>query len=120
MKQSHFARLLLFIALGHLATGIALFAPYLAEIPSRGWVNSVGPNFLEGSLAVWFLLFSWPLLMLVIQFWNSADTVKKPLSWLCVTGSILGISLMPLSGFWLMLGLSGFALIKRSEAQAPV
>ena len=115
MKQSLFARFLLFIALGHLTVGLILFAPYLAELPARGWVNSVGPNFMEGSVAIWFMLFAWPLLLIVVQFWRSEAQVNSTFLIVCLLGSLFGVSLMPVSGFWLMFALSGYALLISSK-----
>ena len=77
MKQSQFARYLLAITLGHLTIGEQLFATYLAELPARGWINAAGPEFLEGAVAVWFLLFAWPLLLIVVQFWHSEALVSN-------------------------------------------
>ncbi len=113
MKQSLFARVLLLITLGHLVVGGLLFAPSLAELPARGWVNSIGPNFLEGSVAIWFMLFAWPLLLIVVQFWRNEEPVNSTFLLVCMLGSVFGISLMPASGFWLMLLLSGYAFAKQ-------
>ncbi|WP_422380763.1 DUF6463 family protein [Marinicellulosiphila megalodicopiae] len=115
MKQKHFARFLLFITLGHLTVGVLLFGKQLLQIPKQGWVNVVGPNNLDVSVAVWFMLFAWPLLLIVIQFWNRDALVTKPFLLGCLTGSILGISLMPASGFWLLLVLAGVAIAKRNK-----
>ncbi|MEJ2041932.1 MAG: DUF6463 family protein [Reinekea sp.] len=112
MTQARFARFLLAITLGHLIVGSLLFAPYLAQLPTRGWVNATGPDFMEGSVAIWFMLFAWPLLLLVVQFWRSNAPVSRPFLWLCVIGSLFGVSLMPASGFWLILVLGGVGLVK--------
>lgn len=110
MKQKIFARFLLFIALGHISIGLMLFFPYLIELPKLGWVNSTGLHNLEGSVAVWFLLFAWPLIMIVIQFWNQEAHIKNSFLMSAILGSVLGVSLMPASGFWLLLVLCGIAL----------
>ncbi len=120
MTQALFARYLLAIALGHLIVGAFLFAPYLAEIPARGWVNATGPDNMEGAVAIWFMLFTWPLLLIVVQFWRSESKVSRPFLWLCVVGSLFGISLMPASGFWLMLILSGAGLARKRKQTASV
>jgi len=110
MTQKIFARFLLFIALGHLFVGLMLFFPYLMELPKLGWINSTGLHNLEGSVSVWFLLFTWPLIMIVIQFWNQEMIIKNSFLICGFIGSLIGISLMPASGFWLLLVLCGIAL----------
>ena len=111
MKQKIFARYLLFIALGHLTVGLLLFWPYLVELPKLGWINSTGMHNLEGAVTVWFLLFAWPLIMIVIGFWNQESRVKSSFLSCGIIGSLIGASLMPASGFWLLLALCLMGLI---------
>ncbi|MCJ8312059.1 MAG: hypothetical protein HRU38_03895 [Saccharospirillaceae bacterium] len=110
MKQKIFARFLLFITVGHTLIGLIIFYPILIELPKLGWINSTGFHNLEGSVAVWFLLFAWPLFMITIQFWNQQVLIKNTFLICGFLGSIIGISLMPASGFWLLLILCAVGL----------
>ncbi|MFQ3231603.1 DUF6463 family protein [Reinekea sp.] len=112
MTQHHYARVLLFISLGHLFVGVLLFYSVFIDIWQQGWINVVGPNFLLGSAAVWFMLFAWPLLLIVIQFWQQHVNLSRAFVIVATIGSIVGVSLMPASGFWLMLVLNVYALAK--------
>jgi len=112
MKQKTFSRFLLFMVVCHSLIGLMLFWQYLIVLPQMGWINSVGPHFLEGAVAVWFMLFSWPLIMIVVLFWNSDALVSKSFSFVGIVGALVGVSLMPASGFWFMLILCLFSWAK--------
>ena len=118
MTQQQFARFLLFIALGHMMIGVMLFHTVFIDVWQQGWVNVIGPDFLLGSAAAWFMLFAWPLLLIVIQFWNQPRMVNRTFVLAGIIGSIVGVSLMPLSGFWLMLVLNIYALAKRNTVSS--
>lgn len=116
MTQQKYAHYLLAIACGHLIIGCVLFKDTLYQLIVKGWVNTIGPEFIEGAAAVWFMLFSWPLLMIVAAFWSEVDRqVNRTFLQTAIIGSLLGISLMPLSGFWLLLILSLVAFLKHKK-----
>jgi hypothetical protein len=110
MSQHNFAKYLLLITLGHTSVGLFLFTGPLWTIVEMGWINVIGFDYLLGSSAVWFMLFSYPLWMIVVQFWGQNDKVKISFLIVAIIGGLLGASLMPNSGFWLILILSCVAL----------
>lgn len=118
MTKHRYAQYLLFITLGHFIIGLLLFQAPLLNIIASGWVNVVGPNNLHEAAAAWFMLFSWPLLMLVIQFWNKQENVSLAIIKAGIIGAVIGVSLMPMSGFWLMLMLNLLALNKKTIPKA--
>jgi hypothetical protein len=122
MKQHTYAKWLLAIACGHLLVGALLLGQGWWEIIQAGWVNVAGPNNLNAAVTVWFFMFSFPLMMVVASLWNGNEQTPAATLWLGIFGSVLGISLMPLSGFWFWLILCVIALVqsKNSSAQRPV
>lgn len=100
MKQKTFAKFLLLIACCHFLLGILIFKSQLLTMINLGWININGPDYIEESLAFWFLIFSLPLGVLVIQFWNQNEVVPtKTIVALLLLSLIGGIS-APVGGFW--------------------
>lgn len=99
---------LLAVAAIHTVFSVILFQPQLQEIVRRGVFNSLGKDFTLGAVA-WFVLFGgvlallgWAILLI------ERNTALAPVS-LRALGvgllalTLLGIVLMPASGFWLAL-----------------
>ncbi len=97
---------LLAVAALHTAVGLLLFTPVLAELLRLGWWNSVGDHALRGAV-VWFLLFGAPLALLAWLVRPLQRAAQWPalrhLGWGLIALAALGASLMPVSGFWLVL-----------------
>lgn len=97
---------LLGVAALHTAVGLLLFTPVLAELLRLGWWDSVGGHALRGAV-VWFLLFGAPLALLAtlvrplqqVAQWRAL----RHLGWGLLALAAFGASLMPVSGFWLVL-----------------
>jgi hypothetical protein len=107
-------RALMGIAAVHLAFGLVVFWAKLAEIAARGVFNSVGTDPEIGAV-VWFVLFSAPfylLGLLVDEMEKRGQQLPKTLGWGLLAMAVLGVVLMPDSGFWLVLPV-GFALLRR-------
>ncbi len=111
MRKSVFAKWLLFIIFAHIGIGMTIFYPTLLEILELGWFNVIGPDFLMGSVVFWFLIFSWPLLLIVVDFYKKeSETISTSFGLTCVIGGLMAASLMPLSGFWTLVALGGVSL----------
>lgn len=97
---------LLTVAALHTAVGLLLFTPVLMELLHLGWWDSVGAHPLRGAV-VWFLLFGAPLALLAILVRPLQQTAQwralRHLGWGLIALAALGASLMPVSGFWLVL-----------------
>lgn len=117
MQQKHFAYALLAIALTHAAVGLFLFANPLIQLVSLGWIGQINEDQLAIAASVWFMLFTLPLLMLVAQCWQKPTPVSPAVLWIGVVMAILGVSLMPDSGFWLVLVLCLWGL--KPVAKSP-
>lgn len=123
--SSSFYRLpsvLLFVtAVGHVLVGLVLFREPLAAIWRDGIINSIGPQFLPGAeswlgsvrppferaAAFWFVLFG-PLLWMIGQVVRRAAERSDPqllriIAWDLLGIGIVGVVIMPISGFWLMI-----------------
>ncbi|RKF18724.1 hypothetical protein DBZ36_10005 [Alginatibacterium sediminis] len=111
MMQRTFSRYLLAITLGHISIGVVLFYPVFAEMINRGWINVAGPDYLMGAAAFWFMIFSWPLVMLIVQCWNNTNQISNAVLWTGLIGGIIGVSVVPVSGFWLTIVLFIVGLI---------
>ncbi|MFZ6746769.1 DUF6463 family protein [Undibacterium sp. JH2W] len=104
-----------------IASGI-FFGDVFIRMWQKGLFNSVGRDPMIG-LAVWFLLFGPVLAMLGaaitrLEKSGNFDTSNK-LDWSILLLSVVGVILMPNSGFWLAFP-PAFALIFRSFTFSPV
>ena len=96
---------LMFVALIHTLVMIVLFPSVLAEIVKRGIFNSVGDDPLIGAVT-WFglfgvLLFIFGMAIKTLEYSNQG--VPLSMAWAILVLTVLGIVLMPVSGFWLAL-----------------
>lgn len=109
-----------FVALLHTIASFIFFMPAYQEIWQRGVVNAIGRNVIP-ALGIWFLLFGVVLALLGLcvtslekhQAYESARTLAVGLFLM----SLLGVILMPDSGFWLMFP-AAFALFRRASNRA--
>lgn len=119
MKQSIFAKWLLAIATTHLLLGAIIFYTPLMLLIEQGWWNTVGPNNLETAIAFWFMLFGFPLLMLIYSMWGSSLLVSRGFLYFCLIGSIFVGIAMPVSGIWTLTLLCSIGLIMTNRMTAP-
>ncbi len=117
MKQAIFAKWLLVITLTHLALGTMILAQPLVELLQQGWWNSVGPKNLQTAIAFWFMLFGFPLLMLIVNMWNSNELVRKGFLRFTLVGSIVAGLAIPFSGIWTLTLLCVFALYMHEKVE---
>ncbi|MBI3284344.1 MAG: hypothetical protein HYZ65_05755 [Burkholderiales bacterium] len=104
VKKIWIGRWLLAVAALHTVVAGLLFGPVLLQIVQRGVVGAVGRDPLTAA-AVWFLLFGPPLALLGMAI----TALEKSGSFPSARGlglgiflfSVLGVILMPASGFWL-------------------
>ena len=94
----------MFVSLGHTAVGVIFFGSIYREMLLNGLYNSVTSA--KTGLAVWFVLFGFLLLIIgmLISAIEKNGLLKFPASigYALLFVSLLGILLMPVSGFWLM------------------
>ena len=96
-----------FIGVAVLHTVFALwkFPLVLQSIASRGFIGTVGQDPMTAAV-VWFALFGVVVLAcgLMISAWERATTASIPQSvvWTLFVLGVVGVVLMPTSGFWLM------------------
>jgi hypothetical protein len=115
-------RVLMVTAMVHTAVGVVLFRDPLAAILGDGFFNAIRPHF-DRAAAFWFLLFS-PVLFLLGQITNyavghrDAHLVRLVGCYLLGMG-ILGVAVLPISGFWILIALTPLLLTVayRVEAQ---
>ncbi len=121
------SRLLVWIALGHAALGAVLFREPLAAMLREGLVNTIGPfGDFDREAAFWFLVFSAMLLLwgqLVAHASERADARALGLvGWSMLGVGVAGALVMPVSGFWSVVGLAPLVLREgrrvRGEARA--
>ena len=109
--------LLIFTSILHFIGGFVFFPEPLAEIAQAGWWNAVSPdpfnlNY-EREAAFWFMMIS-PLLFAlgILCCWIEEQKLIMPafVGWILLVITIIGIVIMPVSGFWLLLAPSGIIL----------
>jgi hypothetical protein len=90
----------------HTVVGIFLLWGILGDIVEAGVFNAVEPHFDRGA-AVWFLFSGFFMLLLAyLMGWvikEKGMELPRALAWYLLALSVLGIILMPISGFWLAL-----------------
>lgn len=116
MKQAIFAKWLLAITLTHLILGAMIFAKPLLILFQQGWWDTVGPENLQTAIAFWFMLFGFPLLMLIINMWNGEELVSRSFLNFSLAGSIVAGLAMPFTGIWTLTLLCVVALVKNKKA----
>jgi hypothetical protein len=97
-------RWLMAVAGAHTLLGAIVFRDPLATLVERGVVNEAGAD-PAIALAVWFLLFGFALFIggLAIGALERSPRGQLPVSlgWSLLALAVVGVTLMPMSGFWL-------------------
>lgn len=104
MKKIWIGRWLMAMAALHLIYGAVKYSGALRDMMERGVVNSVAGDPLRAA-ATWFMLFGPGLLLLglAVTALEKAGVVGtlRALGWGLLAIAVLGVLLMPASGFWL-------------------
>lgn len=95
---------LLGVAALHTLFALLVFPEVLYTLASQGLLNSVGHDPARGAV-VWFVLFGAVLALLGASVWQlecaTSRPELRPLGWGLCALIVLGVVLMPASGFWL-------------------
>ncbi len=111
----------MFVALGHTAVGVAFFGSVYRELLARGLYNTINSE--KAGLAVWFALFGAVLFvvgMLISALESNNSSIPKSVSFALFLITVLGVVLMPVSGFWLMFPAIAVILMKKAPAIRPL
>lgn len=108
---------LMAVAALHTLFALLVFRQPLLSIVQRGVFNTVGQDPMSAA-TVWFFLFGVVLALLAMAITplersNIAAPLRR-LGWGVLALSVLGVVLMPASGFWLALP-AGLALIRKAD-----
>lgn len=102
--QKYLGYSLILIALLHQLVGLIIYQPALAEIINAGVFNTVNPPYWNRDAAFWFLMFGAVFLLLgMAVHWAQEKTGTIPafMAWGILLICLIGLTLMPASGFWL-------------------
>lgn len=94
----------MFVSIGHTAVASIFFGNSYRELAADGFYNSVKSA--KTGFAVWFALFGAILFvtgMLISTIEKNGLLISKSVGVVLLLLTIVGILLMPVSGFWLML-----------------
>lgn len=114
MKQ-WIGRWVMFVALGHTVVGITFFGSVYRELLAHGLYNSITSE--KAGLAVWFALFGVVLFvigMLLSALESTNARIPKSVGVALLLLTVLGVVLMPVSGFWLMIPAILAILLKKA------
>ena len=116
-KRSWIGHWLLAVAVLHTAFAALFYGPVLQKMAERGLVNSVGADPLMGAVS-WFVLFGALLALLALAITpleraGGQAPVLRRLGWGLLALTLLGLLLMPASGFWLALPPAIALLLRR-------
>ena len=99
-------RWLIAVSAAHTLFAIFVFHSTLSSIIERGVFNTIGNDPMTGAV-VWFVLFGVVLFICGLAVSalekSSPNPLPTSLGWSLLALSILGVVLMPASGFWLVL-----------------
>ncbi|MEH6459851.1 DUF6463 family protein [Chitinimonas sp. JJ19] len=119
MKQ-WIGRWLIGVAVIHTVFGVVVFGKQLLGIVQRGVFDTVGADPMTGAV-VWFLLFGVVLFICgqaVSRLEASSPAaLPKGMGWSLLALGVLGVVLMPASGFWLVFPPAIALLVKRGGAK---
>jgi hypothetical protein len=97
-----------------------VFRKVLEPVVQRGLLNTGGSDPMT-SLGVWFVLFGVVLficgLCITALERASSDPMPKSIGWCLLALAVLGVVLMPASGFWLIFPPCIAILLKKSHPQ---
>lgn len=118
MKQ-WIGRWLVVVAAIHTVFGVAVFQEVLASILERGIYDTVGTDPMTGAV-VWFLLFGAMLYicgLAIAELEKSlSGQLPRAIGWSLLALTTLGVTLMPISGFWLAFPPAISILVRNSGA----
>ena len=113
-------RWLMGIAAIHTAFAVAVFGEVLASIVKRGVFNTVGADPMTGAV-VWFVLFGAMLFVCGLAVAeleaSSPNPLPRSIGWGLLAMGVVGITLMPASGFWLVFPPAIALLLQKSKAK---
>ena len=114
-------RWLIAVSVVHTLFAAVVFRSTLSSIIQRGVFNTVGEDPMLGAV-VWFVLFGVALFIcgLAVSALEQSTSNPLPLSlgWSLLALSVLGVVLMPASGFWLAFPPALAILLRRSRTQS--
>ncbi len=85
----------------HNAVGVGMGFDILKKIAWSGFFNAVDPHF--DRMAIFWFLFSGFAIMMWGQLLLSMTTIPRGFAWSLLALSLVGVVMMPASGFWLVL-----------------
>lgn len=104
----------------HTVFAVAVFGEVLASIVKRGVFNTVGTDPTTGAV-VWFVLFGAMLFVcgLAVAALEKSSPSQLPTSigWSLLAMAVVGVTLMPASGFWLVFPPAIAVLVKKANAK---
>lgn len=119
MKQG-VGRWLIGVSAVHTVFAVAVFGEVLASIIKRGVFNTVGTDPMTGAV-VWFVLFGVLLFVCGLAVAelekSSSNQLPKAIGWSLLALAIVGVTLMPASGFWLVFPPAIAVLAKKANAK---
>lgn len=119
MKQ-WVGRWLIGLSVLHTVFAVVVFGEELASIIKRGMFNTVGSNPMTGAV-VWFVLFGAMLFIcgLAVAEIEKSSSVQIPnvIGWSLLVMAIIGVTLMPVSGFWFVFPPAIAILVKKATTK---
>lgn len=114
-------RWLIAVSVVHTLFAIVVFHGALSSIIQRGVFNTVGSDPMTGAV-VWFVLFGAVLFICGLAVsaleQSSPNRLPRSLGWSLLALCILGVVLMPASGFWLAFPPALAILLRKSHSKS--
>ncbi|MFD0740223.1 DUF6463 family protein [Lysobacter koreensis] len=111
----------MFVALGHTVVGITFFGSVYRELLASGLYNSITSE--KAGLAAWFALFGAVLFvvgMLLSALEANGSPIPRSVGVALLLLTVLGVVLMPVSGFWLMFPVALLIVLKKAPGVRPL
>ena len=111
-------RWLIVVSAIHTVVAVAVFGEVLASIVKRGVFNTVGTDPMTAA-TVWFTLFGAMLFIYGLAVdeleKSSSRPLPKSVGWSLLGLALVGVTLMPASGFWLVFPPAIVVLAKKAK-----
>jgi hypothetical protein len=118
--QRWIGRWLVGVGAVHSLLGLIVFAAPLRELVDAGWLDALGSRDPMRNLAFWFLFGGvFTCLVGYLIDWIErlpATVIPRPVGWTLLITAMIGVTLAPASGFWLVFPAAIGALLQPRRA----
>lgn len=121
--RNRLGTILMSIAVLHEVVGLFVYSTPLQDILQAGFFNTINPPYWERDAAFWFLMFGATLFLMgwVAQWMqDNIGSIPRFFSLGLLITCLIGVMMMPVSGFWLAIPVALMMLQVPSDKVKPL